>query len=91
MPVVVSLRVLPGGLVRLYRFMLALQPFIDLTLSFLLGHAVSLLQSAGKLIALTRDEVQVIVCELSPLLFSRSSELLPLAFELIPIHIFLSL
>src|SRR5579862_258626 len=61
-------------------------PIIGPLAGLLLRDPVPLLQPADKLIACSRDLIEVVVGEFSPLLFRRAFELLPFSFNLIPIH-----
>src|ERR1700735_2246456 len=61
-------------------------PLIGLLLGFRLGDAVSFLNPPDQLVFLAGDDFPVIVGELAPALLRRSAKLLPLAFDLIPIH-----
>src|SRR5262245_26866873 len=60
----------------------------DLALGFVLRHAVALLKPAAELHALALDDVEVVAGELAPLLLNLAFELLPIAFDTIPIHRF---
>src|SRR5216684_2752876 len=62
------------------------QPGIDLPLRLVLGDAVTLLQTAGELLSPALDHVKVVVGELSPLPPNLALELLPVAFDAVPIH-----
>src|SRR5271156_5217680 len=66
--------------------LLSARPLIGLRFGFRLGNAVALLNSSNQLIFLAGDGRPVIVCELTPALARRSGELLPFAFDLIPVH-----
>jgi hypothetical protein len=63
----------------------------DLLLGFVLRDAVGLLDLARQLIALSGNHVEVIVGEIAPLCFHLALELLPVAFNDIPVHIKLRL
>src|SRR5438132_12286466 len=69
------------------RSMGGLQPSVDLALGLVLGEAVTLLQSSGQFLALALDHIEVIVGELAPFLLNLALELLPVAFDTIPIHV----
>jgi hypothetical protein len=58
----------------------------QLPLGFVARNAVTLLHGAKQLIALSFDAVQVIICELTPLLLNLAAKLFPLAFNGIPVH-----
>src|SRR5262249_27300869 len=66
----------------------AVKPGVDLALGFVLRHAVALLKPAAELHALALDDVEVVAGELAPLLLNLAFELLPIAFDTIPIHRF---
>src|SRR5271165_7540403 len=65
----------------------ATPPVLDLLLHLVLLVPVTLLDPALQLLALSVDHVEVIVCELAPLLLHLALHLLPAAFEPIPIHL----
>src|ERR1700730_13384528 len=64
----------------------ALEPSVDLAFRLVLRNAIMLLQTAGELLALALDHIEVVVGELAPLLLSLAFELFPVAFNTIPIH-----
>ena len=59
-----------------------------MAIGFVLRHAVALLKPAAELRALALDDVKIIVGELAPLLLNLAFELLPIAFDTIPIQRF---
>jgi hypothetical protein len=59
--------------------------------NLILGEAVALLQLAFELFAATLDHVEIVVGEFAPLLFGLPLELLPVAFNPVPIHRYLPL
>jgi hypothetical protein len=61
-------------------------PLLDLAARFLFRNAVSLLQSSDELVALSGDEIQIIIRQLTPSLLYLAFELFPFACDLIPIH-----
>jgi hypothetical protein len=63
------------------------RPLIDLSFGFFLRCAILLLYFADELVAFSRCYVNFIVCKFTPLLLRFAFELLPLAGNLIPIHI----
>src|SRR5688572_25117490 len=65
---------------------LAVVPFVDVVTDLVLGVAVALLDLAFELVAAAFDHVEVVVSELSPLLFDLALDLLPIAFHTMPIH-----
>src|SRR5271165_938053 len=71
-----------GGIGILHRR----RPFTELLGGFFLGNSVALLNLSNKLVLLAGDYVEVIIRQLAPLLADGTLHLLPLAFNLIPIH-----
>src|SRR5215471_5820492 len=67
------------------------RPLVDLVASGIHGDAVTLLNLADELVPATRGGCEIIVRELAPLLLGSSSELLPIAFDAIPVHVVTSL
>src|SRR6185436_20938770 len=67
-------------------FLLRLLPGRELRLRVVLGDAVRLLDLPGEHVALAGDDVEAAVGELAPLLLGRALELLPVAFDAIPVH-----
>src|SRR5581483_5505749 len=63
-----------------------IQPIVDLAFGLILGVAVTLLQTAGELLTLAFDHVEVVARELAPLLLHLALELLPIAFNAVPVH-----
>jgi hypothetical protein len=68
-----------------------LQPAVDFTLGLILLVAVALLQTAGELRALALDLVEIVIGQVRPFLLHLALELLPVAFDAIPIHLILLL
>jgi len=64
------------------------RPLIGLSLSFRGRDSVSFLNPPDQLVLFSGDGLPVVVREFSPALLCRSDKLLPLAFDLIPIHLF---
>lgn len=62
------------------------EPFVDLLLGLVFGDAVAFLDSTGKLVTPSFGPVQVVVGQLAPGLLRVAFELLPVAFDAIPIH-----
>src|SRR5271156_881643 len=60
--------------------------FIHLLLGHVLGDAVAFLYFSDQLIPLAVNRREIIVGEFAPLLFHFADGLLPLAFDLIPVH-----
>src|SRR5262245_44960488 len=58
-----------------------------LTLGLVLREAILLLHLADELVALAVNDVELIVGQLAPLLLDLALELLPVAFDAIPIHV----
>lgn len=65
----------------------ATQELPELALAFLLVDSISLLGSARELIVLAGDHAQPIIGQPAPLFSHAPAELLPLAFESIPVHV----
>jgi len=61
-------------------------PSIHIFADLILAQAVTLLDFALQLFALSTDRCQIVVGELAPLFFGFSSQLLPIAGNPIPIH-----
>src|SRR5579885_903172 len=62
-------------------------PVPQLPLRVLLLNAVALLDAPDQLVALAVDESEIIVSELAPLLLHLALHLLPVAGDLVPIHL----
>ena len=63
------------------------EPFVDCALGLLFVVAIALLEDAEQFDALAVHDIDIVVGELAPLLLSLALELLPVAFNLIPIHL----
>src|SRR6476660_4720632 len=76
------------GLFRYVRAKLLqrLEPVIDVLVNLVLGEAVALLQLAFELLAATLDDVEIVISEFAPFFLGRALELLPVAFNPVPIH-----
>jgi hypothetical protein len=61
-------------------------PGVDLPLGLVLGDAVTLLDLTNQFDAAAFHDVEVVVSELAPLLLHLAAELLPIAFDTIPVH-----
>jgi hypothetical protein len=61
-------------------------PIIDLLLHHVLGMTIALLDLAFELLALAVNRGKVVLSELAPLFLDLSDELLPVAFDTIPIN-----
>ena len=79
---------LPGVLVRnaAHHFWESYQA-VDILSDLILRQSVPLLDSSLELIPLTGDLVQVVIGEITPLLFDFSLELLPISFDSVPVHV----
>jgi len=64
-----------------------MQELPELAPAFLFVDSVSLLDSARDLIVLAGDHAQPIIGQPAPLFSHAPAELLPLAFEAIPVHV----
>jgi hypothetical protein len=62
-------------------------PIIDIPTDLIPRQTVSLLNLSFELFATTIDNVQIIVSELSPLLFDTTFNLSPISFHSIPVHV----
>src|ERR1039458_7556787 len=69
------------------RSLLRERPFVGLLFGLRSGHSIPFLNSPDQLILLAGDSFSVIVGEFSPALAGRAGEPLPLAFDLVPIHV----
>ena len=63
----------------------ALEVF-DLRAGFILRHAVLLLKETFELFPFSFDTVEVVIRELPPVILKFAAKLLPVAFDLIPVH-----
>src|SRR6267154_4080674 len=75
-----------GGRVLGLRHLEHLEPLLDLALGFVPFDAVALLDLPRELVAPSFDDLHVIVGEPAPLLASLPLELLPAAFDPVPVH-----
>src|SRR6185436_20465125 len=71
----------------LLRFLLLFQPGGNLLLGLLFRDAVGFLDLADELVAFARSHVELIIRQLAPLLLGATLELLPIAFNTVPVHI----
>ena len=62
------------------------EPVVYILVDLVLGETVALLQLDLELLAAALDHVEVVVGELAPLLLGGALELLPVAFNPVPIH-----
>src|SRR6478736_855569 len=62
------------------------KPVVDVPADLVLGKAVALLKLAFELLAPTLDHIEIVVGELAPFLFGGALELLPIAFNPVPIQ-----
>ena len=61
-------------------------PERQLRVNFVPGKSVRLLDLPGQLVALAGDDVELVVGELAPLFLDAALELLPVAFDAVPVH-----
>src|SRR5690348_9561994 len=61
-------------------------PVVDVAAHLILAISVALLNFSLELVTLASNHVEIIVCELAPVLFHLALELLPIALNTIPIH-----
>jgi hypothetical protein len=66
--------------------LLAAQPAVYFAFHLILSVAIVLLQASLELLALTIDDVQVIVGKLAPLAFGLAFEFFLVTFDTIPVH-----
>src|SRR5688572_25811832 len=64
-------------------------PIADLAVGDIARKAVAFLDLAYELVALSRDNVEVVIGQLAPLLFQPAFHLLPIAFNTFPVHVYL--
>src|SRR5260221_3931251 len=65
----------------------AVHPAVDLTLRLVLGDAIALLNATDELILLAVDDREIVFGQLAPLLLHLAGQLLPIAFNTIPVHV----
>src|SRR5436190_15825511 len=65
----------------------AVDPAIDLLLRLVLGDAIALLDAADELVLLAVDDGKIVLGQLAPLLLDLAGDLLPVAFNAIPVHL----
>ena len=58
-----------------------------LTLCFFASNSIALLNSANKMIALSFDDLPIVVGQFAPLLLGLADELLPVSFHLVGVHL----
>jgi hypothetical protein len=61
-------------------------PLADLLGGFFFCDSVTFLDSAGELVLLAGDDVEIVIGELASVLFDGTFHLLPLSFNLIAVH-----
>src|SRR5262245_64278098 len=62
------------------------QPVINISPNLILGNSITLLDFAFQLITTAVDRSEVVVSELTPLLFYPTGQLFPASLNTIPIH-----
>src|ERR1700760_4096019 len=62
------------------------EPVVHVFVNLVLGEAVALLQFAFELFAAAFDHVEIVIGEFAPLLLGLALDLLPVTFDLVPIH-----
>src|SRR5665213_2946279 len=60
---------------------------VDLLFGLVLADAVGLLHLADQLVALAADDVELVVGELAPLFLGLALQLLPVAFDTVPVQV----
>src|ERR1035438_4540334 len=76
-----------GGMAMAARFGQRARPFVGLLFGLRFGHAIPHLDAPHQLILLAGDGLPVVIGEFPPALAAGAEELLPLAFDLVPIHV----
>src|SRR5579885_168041 len=71
--------------------LLAIVPIVDFLPRLVLCIAVTLLQASFELILISGDHVEIVVCQLAPLLLYLALHLLPVSLDPIPVHGYLLL
>lgn len=61
-------------------------PIGELLFGLLLGDAVAFLDLACKVLTPPVNDIKIVIGLLSPLFFGLASDMLPIAFDLIPVH-----
>jgi hypothetical protein len=61
-------------------------PIRHLTFGFVSGNAVAFLDLADQLIALAGYHIQLVIAQFAPLLLDLAFDLVPIAFDYIPVH-----
>src|SRR5947199_10700016 len=61
-------------------------PLVDFRFRLLSSYSVLLLQLSGELVALAGYCVQVVIGQFTPAFLGRAFQLLPFAFNLVPVH-----
>lgn len=69
--------------------MLASLPIGNLLFCFVFSGTVDFLNLSGKVFALTGNHIQLIFGKLASLLFDIAPQLFPIAFDTIPVHLWL--
>src|ERR1700691_2385230 len=67
-------------------FVLRPQPVVHVPAHHVFSQAIALLDLAFELVALSVDGGQIVVGELTPLLFDLAFGLLPISFNAVPVH-----
>lgn len=62
-------------------------PVFDLSLGLIAGDAVAFLDLADQLIAFARNNVQMVVGQLAPLLLDLAFGLFPVSFNAVPVRV----
>jgi hypothetical protein len=76
----------PSAFLRFARLRLSFQPIVYILTDFILGEAVTLLDSTFQLIALSVHLRKIVVGELAPLLLDLALGLFSVSFNTVPIH-----
>ena len=59
---------------------------VQLLFRLILRKPIALLENPRKLVSFSRDDGQIVVCQLAPSFLDRAFELLPVARNLVPVH-----
>src|SRR5262245_32997141 len=78
----------PAGAFAQANLLQRAEPVVHVLADLVLGKAVALLKLALELLAAPLDHVEVVIGELAPFFLGGALELLPVAFNPVPIHRF---
>src|SRR5437016_10114417 len=75
-----------GALLGWPRLLQRLEPVVHILVDLILGKAVTLLQLALQLFATAFDHIEIVVGKFAPFFLGGTLELLPVAFNPVPVH-----